>query len=119
MKKKSPRSTSRKNTWDPQKDNIFKQLADIMLSQGYAVRREELKQGHGWKVASGSCRLDQQRLIFVDRKRPQDDQIAFLAQRMKSAGIQISDEQLASIPEKIQQMLTATPNAINPDAIAA
>jgi hypothetical protein len=112
MKKKSPRSTARKNTWDPQKDNIFKQLAEAMLSQGYAVRREELKQGHGWKVASGSCRLDQQKLIFVDRKLPQDDQIAFLTQRMTNAGVRLSDEQLASLPEKVQQMLVAGSDAI-------
>ena len=112
MNKKKPRKAIRKNTWDPQKDSIFKQLAELLIAQGYSVRREELKQGHGWKVASGSCRLNRQKLIFVDRKLPQDEQITFLIQRITAAGFRPTQEQIAQLPEKIQEMLQASQQAV-------
>lgn len=112
MKKKTLRKNARKNTWDPQKDSIFKQLAAITNAHGSVVRREELKQGHGWKVASGTCRLDQQKLIFVDRKLPQDEQITFLIQRMTAAGIRPNDEQMSQLPEKVREMLVASQQAL-------
>lgn len=50
----------------------------MLEKAGYQVRREKLKQGHGWKTASGSCRFQEDRLIFVDRKNPLDEQLLFL-----------------------------------------
>ncbi|NDC36781.1 MAG: hypothetical protein EBZ48_01880 [Proteobacteria bacterium] len=115
MKKKNKRKPARANTWDPEKDSIFRSLVGVIQSHGYAVRREDLKQGHGWKAASGFCRLDQQKIIFVDRKLPQDEQITFLIQGISSAGLYPSEQQLESLPEKIREML----HACQPAAAAA
>ena len=112
MKKKNSKKIVRGHVWDPQKDSVFKELAAIMASSGYTVRREELKQGPGWRVVSGSCRLEEQRLIFVDRKLQQDDQITFLIQRMTSLGIKIEAEKLAALPEKVREMIAAREESI-------
>ena len=78
-----------------------------MATSGFTVRREELKQGPGWRAVSGSCRLEEQRLVFIDRKLPQDDQITFLIQRLTALGIKIDPEKFAALPEKIQEMISA------------
>ena len=67
---------------DPQKELTFSVLCDLLGQAGYGVRREALKQGIGWKTLSGACRARANRLIFVDRRMPQDEQIAFLASKL-------------------------------------
>ena len=64
--------------FDYEKEGVFKQLCSELESAGFEVRREELKSGFGWKVVSGSCRANEQRLIFVDRRLSQQEQINFL-----------------------------------------
>ena len=112
MKKKTTKKSVRANLWDPQKDNAFKQLAAIMASSGFTVRREDLKQGPGWRAVSGSCRLEQQRLIFIDKKLPQDEQITFLVQRMTTLGVKMDPEKFAELPEKIREMFAAREESI-------
>lgn len=81
---------------DPEKEKLFKELSQILGQAGYSVRREKLKQGYGWKVVSGSCRAQQNNLIFVDQKLPQDDQLSFLVGKIFSLNIPVSDTLLAS-----------------------
>lgn len=76
---------------DGQKESIFKALVLSLRSAGYEVRREKLKQGHGWKVVSGACRAGEQSMIFVDSRMPQDDQILFLKARMTELGIVVPE----------------------------
>lgn len=56
----------------------LKHLSERLEKAGYCVRREQLKQGFGWKTVSGMCRLNSDRLILVDRKLPIEEQIVFL-----------------------------------------
>ena len=82
--KKSKHALSAK---DLEKENKIRELASQLEQAGYKVRREKLKQGPGWKTMSGSCRVQSDKLIFVDRKNPLDDQILFLksmAERVES-----------------------------------
>ena len=112
MSKQTQRKGTKKIAWDPQKDSIFKDLAAACESGGYSVRREELKQGHGWKAVSGSCRLETQRLIFVDKKLPQDEQIAFLAHRVAALGLKLADDKIATLPENVRAILQANASSI-------
>jgi hypothetical protein len=84
-----------------EKENLLKGLANILNSSGFQVRREKLKQGHGWRAVSGSCRVIQNKLIFLDRRLPQDEQIEFLVDRITENGIQISSDQRGLLPESI------------------
>jgi len=74
---------------DPKKETLFKSLCAKFEAAGLTVRREKLKQGPGWKVVSGACRANNQRLVFVDPRLAQDDQILFLRSRAKTLGIEI------------------------------
>jgi len=95
---------------DPQKECIFKGLSDLLGSAGFAVRREKLKRGPGWRVVSGMCRaVDKnarvQRLIFVDRALSQDDQIAFLLGRIAELNVPVASDMAGRFPPKIQAQL--------------
>ena len=92
---------------DPKKESIFKELADIAVSKGFTVKRENLKQGIGWKVMSGYCRFKEDRLIYVDRKLPQTDQISFLFNKCISLGVRPDSEQLASLSEETRNLFSS------------
>lgn len=77
---------------DSRKDKVVRLLTDALKEAGYAVRREELKRGPGWKTVSGSCRLEDQKLIFVDKRMPIEEQAAFLLGQLNSLGISPSEE---------------------------
>ncbi len=64
--------------WTQDQEYRYKTLVAQLESQGFLVRREELKRGHCWKVISGSCRSLSQKLVFVDSRLAPNDQIGFL-----------------------------------------
>lgn len=70
---------------DPAKEKLFRELSDQLSKQGYTVRREKLRQGYGWKVVSGSCQALGERMIFVDQRLSQDDQISFLKSHLSES----------------------------------
>lgn len=95
---------------DPKKDNLIQELSRLLVEAGYVVRREELKRGLGWKASSGSCRAFQQKLIFVDRRLSQDDQISFLQSTLSQLNIQREvSEDAASIEVPTEEVSEATP----------
>lgn len=91
---------------DPKKEAIFKELAQILASSGYVIRREKLKRGHGWRVLSGSCSFKAASLIFVDQRMSQDDQISFLLTKILALRIPVSRDQTKGLPEHIQNQLS-------------
>lgn len=92
-------------TYDPQKEKIINMLSSILDDAGFHVRREKLKQGYGWKVLSGSCCLERQDLIFVDRRLPQDEQLSFIVSKIIALKIDIKPESLLGLPEKLVNQL--------------
>ena len=99
--------TKKKKSADIEKERIFKGLSQLLLADGLTVRREELKRGPGWKASSGSCRKLDENLIFIDRKTPIEEQIAFLVQELTGAGIEITDTKLEILPEEIREAVSA------------
>ena len=60
----------------------LKILSDLLRRTqdlGFQVRREKLKQGHGWRCMSGACILNGQKVLFLDSKVSLDEQIFFLS----------------------------------------
>ncbi len=90
---------------DPLKETIIKELSAVLEGSGYRVRREKLKQGFGWRVLSGSCRLREEDLIFLDRRLSPDDQISFLLLKIRSLGITVQREQAPSLPDRLFEQL--------------
>jgi len=78
-------------TEDSKKESHIKVLVAALATKGYAIRREKLKQGHGWKTVSGACRLSGDRILFVDRKMPLDEQLLFLSSIATQLNVKISE----------------------------
>jgi hypothetical protein len=91
---------------DQKKEAIFKQLSVILSDAGFRVRRERLKQGHGWKVASGSCSAEGENFVFVESRLSQDDQIGFLLTRIRELEVKVSAEQMEGLPAKFIKALS-------------
>lgn len=92
-----------------EKEGVLKELANILNSSGFRVRREKLKQGHGWRAVSGTCRVLADKLIFLDRRLPQDEQIEFLVDRISASGIVVSNECRGVLPESIFNRVAGVP----------
>jgi len=95
IKKKA--KTGRVGQESAKKISVINELSRCLDSAGFRVRREKLKQGHGWRVVSGSCSTPEQRMIFLDSRLSQDDQIAFLSSKLVSFGI-------CPVPKTLEQM---------------
>jgi hypothetical protein len=76
--RKAKKRKSFKPAWTKDQDAKYKEMVAQLEQLGFAVRREELKRGHCWKVMSGSCRSLTQRLIFVDSRLAPQEQLSFL-----------------------------------------
>lgn len=113
MKKPGGRGAKRKsqNQRDPKKDKLIQELSRLLVDAGYVVRREELKRGLGWKATSGSCRAFEQKLIFVDRRLSQDEQISFLQSTLSQLNIEreVSDDAASIEPSDEEVVEEATP----------
>ncbi len=51
-------------------DAILVELKDLAARVGFEVREEKLLREIGYQVRSGSCRVRQQSLLFLDRDLP-------------------------------------------------
>lgn len=92
---------------DPKKESILKDLAQLLKAAGFEVRREELKRGPGWAASSGSCRAQNQKLILIDRKLPQDDQINFLISKIVDCKVPVVEQQVPiSLPAHILEQIS-------------
>lgn len=98
--KKAKKKKSNPNKVDPKKERIFKTLVELFPSFGYQVRREELKRGPGWRASSGCCRKLDEKIVFVDRRSSQEDQIAFLLKEILALGLTESSEAYQALDEE-------------------
>ena len=92
-------------TRDYKKEAVFRKLSQILTDGGITVRREKLKRGHGWRVMSGSCKFEQEDLLFVDQRLSQDDQINLLISKLAGLKLDIAPETLGELPERIQKLV--------------
>ena len=92
---------------DAAKERLFREIAAVYLKQGVTIRREKLKQGHGWKVLSGSCRAQEKEFLFVDSRLGIDDQLVFLLSSAERYEIEIPEELFLQIPENLRALHAA------------
>ena len=90
---------------DQKKEMYLRCLGLLLESHGIKVRREHLKRGHGWKVVSGVCSVEGERLLFVDRGMSQDEQLDFVLSRISAMGICPTSEEISQLPEGLQRQL--------------
>ena len=86
----SGRQQSRKQkqaSRDPAKERLFRELAGRLEQAGITVRREELKRGHGFQVRSGTCRAVANKLLLIDRRLTQEEQLALVRDQLRQLGL--------------------------------
>jgi hypothetical protein len=115
MIRKKGRAKSPARDRDHDKEVLFKVLAGVLERAGYTVRREELKRGPSWSVHSGVCRALDQRLIFVDRRITQDDQVALLSSYLTRLSLTIEPEEAARLSPKCREKVEALVRTGEPD----
>jgi len=59
-------------------EDEIKAIIAELKEKGLMVRREPLKRGLGWKAESGSCRANDDKILFIDRRSPLSEQLTFL-----------------------------------------
>lgn len=85
---------------DSQKESIIKELAVLLENRGVSLRREQLKQGAGFKVMSGTCRINQARFVLLDRRLPQNEQISFLVGKIIGHETRLSDDEISTLSDQ-------------------
>ncbi len=90
---------------DAKKDSIFRLLSSFLSEAGCEVRREKLKQGAGWRVMSGTCQAFDKKMVFVDSRMDQDEQITFLITRIVELELDLTQEQLDQLPGRVAKQL--------------
>lgn len=105
MKILKPKKRKPRPTRDLKKEAVFKELSAILSSAGFTVRREKLRQGHGWKAASGSCCALGDNYVFVDSRLSQEDQLSFLIGRIRDLEIQVQEGQVGELPRSYRKLL--------------
>lgn len=93
---------------DPKKECLIKELSLVAEAHGYRVRREHLKQGLGWKVVSGMCRKGDEKIIFVDRKLAQTEQVSFLLGRLATLHLEPAKDLLVTLSDDTQRLISST-----------
>ena len=87
------------STKNDKKDNTIKILVGFLNSKGFKVRKEILKSGSGWRAVSGSCSVEDNKMVFMDRRLAEDEQIEFLIGKIKDFDIKPEVEVLEKLPE--------------------
>ncbi|RMD84817.1 MAG: hypothetical protein D6808_06330 [Candidatus Dadabacteria bacterium] len=72
---------------DRENERLFQQLRSLLTEEGFTVRRERLKSGHGWRAISGMCRAVDKNVIFVDSRLKGSEQVAFLMEKIQELEI--------------------------------
>jgi len=73
-----------KKTNEIDKMKVLKDLVAKVEAHGLKVRREKLTRGFGYNVAPGVCRLDSEKLVFVNTHSRIEEQIVFLEELLMS-----------------------------------
>ena len=103
--------SSQKHHSEAKKESYYKMLSSVLGGAGIQVRREKLKQGPGWRVASGQCRSADRKMVFVDSRMILDEQIAFLAGQVARAKIELGADVAEKLPEAIRNQCSMLPAA--------
>ncbi len=97
MKKKSKK--------DQEIENQLKTLSGVFENRGISIRREKLSRGSAFRVKSGNCLLSGDKVIFIDRRMPIDQQLSVMFDYIVELKIQPTEEELENLPTKIKDVL--------------
>lgn len=86
-------------------EQLIRRLQKVFRNHGITVRRENLSRGPSFRVRSGDCVLTGERFVFVDRRLPPEEQLSTLLDQLVSFGLELSEEELETIPQGARALL--------------
>lgn len=95
----------KKTQKEREEDQQIKQLASLFEKRGIKVRREKLSRGQSFRVKSGDCVYTEEKVLFLDKRLPSDQQINVLIDYIQDFSIKLEDSELESFPKPIQSMI--------------
>lgn len=82
-------------------------LERAFRSRGVTVRREKLARGSAFKVKSGGCLLSGEKIIFVDRRLGDDQQLGILLEYVVDLALGLDEKELAQLSPRTRESLLA------------
>ena len=83
----------------------IKQMSEAIEATGYTVRREKLSRGSAYRVKSAGCLFSGDKVLFVDKNLPEDQQVSVLLNYLVELNIELSEESLALLSPANQDFL--------------
>jgi hypothetical protein len=90
----------------------IRQLQKLFRRHGITVRRENLSRGPSFRVKSGGCVLTGERIIFLDRRLPPDQQLNTLVDHLVAADLPLSADDVAALPQGVRSYLERSAGAV-------
>ena len=88
-----------------QEDESIKKLSLMIEAQGYSIRREKLSRGPSFRVKSGGCFYSGDKVIFIDKNLPEDQQITMLLNFILDLNININEDDLEGLSPTSKELL--------------
>lgn len=82
-------------------------LERAFRSRGVTVRREKLSRGSSFKVKSGGCLLSGEKIIFVDRRLGDDQQLGILLEYVVDLAVGLDESELSQLSPRTRESLAA------------
>lgn len=100
-------SMKKRTNKEKEEERQVKALSQIFESRGVKVRRENLSRGPSFRVRSGDCLLTGERVVFLDKRLPSDQQINVLIDQLSAHEIELNETELAEFPKTTQVLIQA------------
>ncbi len=77
----------------------------MLKRRGINVRRENLSRGNAFRVRSGDCVLEGDKLLFVDKRLPPEQQLGLLVEYLTDSNISFTADELKVLPPQARSAL--------------
>lgn len=92
-------------------------LCRVVSKYGFQIRREKLARGNGFRVKSGNCHYRGEKVFFLDRRLPADQQVNVLVDYLSDQNVVFSKADLDSLASSVRKVaglrLSAVQNSID------
>ncbi|OVE80151.1 hypothetical protein BVY02_01270 [bacterium J17] len=89
---------------EKQSEISVRRLVKALRNRGLEVRREPLSRGSNFRVKSGNCLLAGEKIVFVDRRLPAEQQISLLIDYVIDLDIELSEKEMEFLSPGVREM---------------
>jgi len=98
---------------EKEEEQKLRRLGRLLKERGIQIRREILSRGPAFRVKSGTCTVEGEGVIFVDKRLPVPQQTNLLLDFLMERQVGLTDEELTLIPEASRSLFVNSTTAEN------